>query len=50
MGSTGARGVSNLANYIAVYGDFFYKFASPVFVLLCVLCFQSQPFRFFIRQ
>ena len=28
-------------------GDFrLYKTKSPIFVLLCALCFQSQPFRF----
>ena len=38
-------GVRSLANYIAVYERLF-KTESPIFILLCVLFFQRQSFKF----
>ena len=29
---------------------FIYKIESPIFVLLCALCFQRQPFRFLLLR
>ena len=41
----GGMGVYSIANYTIVYKKL-NKTESPIFVLLCVLCFKRQPFRF----
>ena len=38
-------GIHSLANY-TMFMKRLNKTESPIFVLLCVLCFQRQPFRF----
>ena len=44
--AVGAVGRMNLAINNAGYEE--NKTESPILILLCILCFQRQPFRFFI--
>ena len=46
MASASARMAYAASQTKVVYMKRFNKTEFPIFILLCVLCFQSQPFRF----